>query len=468
VPGKVLIVDDEPATCELLQAALGRRGFTTAAQLDAASALAQLDREDFDVVITDLNLGGEMNGIELCRRIGDNRPNLPVVVITAHGSMETAVAAIRAGAYDFVTKPFEMAQIALTLERAAQTRALREEVNRLRQAVRESQSPSDLTGSSRAIKHVQDLVARVAETDASVLITGESGTGKELVARAVHERSGRSGRFVAVNCAAMPAQLLESELFGHVKGAFTDARTDRQGLFVQAKGGTLLLDEIGEMPIELQPKLLRVLQERNVRPLGSDREVEVDVRIVAATNRDLETEVREKRFREDLYYRIHVVHVAVPPLREREGDVLVLAQHFVEKYASRSGKHVVGISTAAAEALLGYDWPGNVRELQNVIERAVALTRVDRIAPEDLPAKVQTARPPRIASTPPGGLTVDGGRSGDSRVELVALEEIERRHILKVLDAVGGRRIDAAQILGLDRKTLYRKLAKYRGETEPD
>jgi two-component system response regulator HydG len=219
------------------------------------------------------------------------------------------------------------------------------------------------------------------------------------------------------------------------------------------------------MPLEMQPKLLRVLQERKVRPLGSDRETDVDVRIVAATNRDIEAEVREKRFREDLYYRIHVVHVPVPPLREREGDVLVLAQHFVEKFAQRSGKRVVGISSTAAEALLGYDWPGNVRELQNVIERAVALTRVDRIGPEDLPAKVQTARPPRIASSPPAA----AGGAGvpvpvDGNVELVALEEIERRHILRVLDAVGGRRIDAAQILGLDRKTLYRKLAKYRGE----
>src|SRR5262249_31451078 len=291
---------------------------------------------------------------------------------------------------------------------------------------------------------------RVSESDTSVLITGESGTGKEVVARALHQRSRRAGGpFVAINCAAMPETLLESELFGHEKGAFTDAKAKTLGLFVRASGGTLFLDEIGDMPLGLQPKLLRALQERKVRPVGGGGEVSFDARVIAATHRDLETAVDEKRFREDLYYRINVIHVPLPPLRARGNDVLILAQQFLHQFAAQSGKNVDGLSTAAAERLLSYHWPGNVRELSNSIERAVALTQFDRLQVEDLPEKVRDYRPSHIIV------------ASEDASDLVSMEEVERRYVLRVLQAVGGNKTMAAQILGFDRKTLYRKLERY-------
>jgi two-component system response regulator HydG len=297
-----------------------------------------------------------------------------------------------------------------------------------------------------------DALHRIASSDTSVLITGESGTGKELVARALHASGPRAGRpFVAINCAAVPETLLESELFGYVRGAFTGANSDHAGLFVQADCGTLFFDEIGDLPLALQPKLLRALQERAVRPIGSDVEVPFDVRVVAATNRDLGTAVQEGRFRQDLYFRINVIELKLPPLRNRGHDVLVLAQQFISRYAGQADKPVVGLSAAAAEQLIAYSWPGNVRELQNCIERAVALTRYDRITVDDLPEPVRRARRSRaiVAEHDPGAL--------------LPLEEIERRHIVRALAAVRGNKTVAAEVLGLDRKTLSRKLARYSG-----
>jgi two-component system response regulator AtoC len=370
--------------------------------------------------------------------------------MTAFGSMETAVSALRVGAHDFITKPIENELFRLLIERAVRHRHLRSEVRRLRRAVESTRSYEEILGGSPAMGSLFRLIERVAKSAASVLITGESGTGKELVARAIHARSGRGeAPFVAVNCAAMPEPLLESELFGHAKGAFTDARAARGGLFVKAQGGTLFLDEIGELPITLQPKILRALQERAVRPVGSDQEIPIDVRFIAATNRDLETEVEERRFREDLYFRINVIHVELPPLRSRGGDVLLLAQHFVAHHAAVSQKPVRGISSEAASRLQQYPWPGNVRELQNCMERAVALTEYDEITVEDLPERVRKHRSSHVvvASNDPS--------------ELVSLEEVERRYILKVLDAVGGNKTMAGKILGLDRKTLYRKMERW-------
>jgi two-component system response regulator HydG len=344
-----------------------------------------------------------------------------------------------------------MDDIALTIERALKHRALREEVKRLRRVVVDSQRFDEILGTSSSMKKMYDLAARVAETETTVLITGESGTGKELVAKALHAKSARKdGPFVAINCAAMPESLLESELFGHVRGAFTDARTARSGLFIKASRGTLFLDEIGEMPAGMQAKLLRALQERTVRPVGGDQEQPFDARIIAATNRDLETEVEEKRFREDLFYRINVVRIHVPPLRARGSDVLLLAQHFLQRYQPNGHQRVVGIKSGAADKLLSYPWPGNVRELQNCIERAVALAQFDHVGVDDLPERVREFKSSRI--------TIE---SNDPS-ELLPMEEVERRYILRVLEAVGGNKTLAAQVLGFDRRTLYRKLERCR------
>jgi two-component system response regulator HydG len=343
--------------------------------------------------------------------------------------------------------------LAMSLRRAVQHRALREEVKRLRTEVAEAGRFEPLVGESSAIRKVYDLLARVAESEASALITGESGTGKEVVARALHAQSRRKdGPFVAINCSAVPEALIESELFGHVRGAFTDAREAHMGLFKQAHGGTLFLDEIGDMPLSLQPKLLRVLQERRVRPVGGTTEQPVDVRIVAATNRDLETAIEEGRLREDLYFRLNVVNIALPPLRARAGDVLVLAQHFLKQFAGRTSKAVRGIAAMAAEKLVAYSWPGNVRELQNCIERAVTLARFEEITVDDLPEKI-------VAYTPSYMVV-----AGDDPSELAPLEEIERRYVLRVLEAVGGNKSVAARVLGIERKTLYRKLERFAAD----
>ncbi len=449
---KVLIVDDDTSMCELLAEGLAQQGYEARWKASPHEALLEIEQRNFDVVLTDINMK-DMNGLELCQKATEAHPDLPVIVITAFGSMETAVQAIRAGAYDFITKPFDIDVVAISLERAVKHGVLTREVQRLQRAVDESRRFDELLGASPAMKDVYDLLERVAESESTVLVSGESGTGKELVARALHRRSKRaSGPFVAINCAAMPEQLLESELFGHTKGAFTDARTARPGLFVQAKGGTIFLDEIGDMPLGLQPKLLRALQERSVRPVGGDHETPIDVRVVAASNRDLETAIEERKFREDLYYRINVIHVELPPLRARGADVLLLAQHYLEHFAAQSQKEVRSLDPEAAERLSAYAWPGNVRELANCMERAVALTRNESISALDLPEKIRNYRTSHVlvAATDPS--------------ELVPLEEVEKRYILRVLEAVGGNKTLAAQVLGLDRKTLYRKLDRYGAE----
>lgn len=447
--GRVMIVDDEQNMCELIETALRMRGFDASWHTSAEKAVQTVATSDVDVVLTDLKMPG-MDGIELCKRVVANRPDIPVVVMTAFGSMETAVAAIRAGAYDFVTKPIEMDMLALTLDRAVRHRQLQEKVKVLSDAVEKSSKFGQLLGASEPMLSLYDRLARIADSETSVLIIGESGTGKELVARSIHDKSRRREcPFVAINCAALPDSLLESELFGHARGAFTDARTERKGLFQQAEGGTLLLDEIGDMPLTVQPKLLRALEENRVRPVGSDTEVPFDVRILCATNRDLESAVEEGRFREDLFFRIDVIQVELPPLRARQTDILLLAQRFLEEFAARSKKRLEGISEAVAEKLLAYSWPGNVRELRNVVERAVALTRYDRLAVEDLPEKVRDYQTSQVFI------------GGHDPSDLVPMEEVERRYILHVLDSVDGNKTLAARILGLDRKTLYRKLRQY-------
>jgi DNA-binding NtrC family response regulator len=445
VKGKLLVVDDDPDSAELLRDALTRRGHDCDACTSSADALDRLRHDDVDLVITDVQMDG-MSGIDLCKEIRLAHPDILTVVVTGHGSLEVAIEAIRAGAYDFVLKPVSIDALAIAVTRALEYRALRGEVRRLRRRF-EAGPIEGIVGDSPAIRELTTLIQQVADNDATVLITGESGTGKELVARAIHAQSPRRDQpFVAVNCAAMPASLLESELFGHVRGAFTDAKRSRPGLILQAGGGTLFLDEIGEMPLEMQAKLLRVLQERTVRPVGGDQEVPFEARLVTATTRDLEQEVEEKRFREDLFYRINVVHIAVPPLRARQGDVLALAQYFLRKIAERTGKNVEGLMPEAAQRLLDYDWPGNVRELENCMERAVALTRTSEISADSLPDKIRNHKSSR--------LVIDAADPS----ELITLAEMEKRYVRRVLAACGGNKTQAARILGIDRRSLYRRL----------
>ncbi|MCL2777955.1 MAG: sigma-54 dependent transcriptional regulator [Polyangiaceae bacterium] len=447
----ILAVDDEEETCDLLRVVLEREGYKATTCTSAQAALELVGTQDFDCVLTDLQMP-EMSGLELCERVLGTQPSVPVVVITGQGSLETAIGAMRVGAYDFITKPVDSKLLLLAVSRAIEHRGLEEEVKRLRSVAPLGDKPIDnVIGASSAMRRVFGLVARVADADAGVLIHGETGTGKELIARAIHDRSRRNiGPFVAINCASIPATLLESELFGHERGAFTDAKTQRTGLFVQASGGTLFLDEIGELPLEVQPKLLRALQERKVRPVGSNREIPFDARVLTATNRILEDEVYERRFREDLFYRINVVKIDVPPLRERSGDALHLARHFLKQYADRHSKGEMDLSPAAAEKLISYSWPGNVRELENCIDGAVALARNNRIELDDLPEKVRSFRPEKFVV------------SANQPEEIVTIDELERRYILRVLSLVGGNKSRAAQVLGFDRRTLYRKLERYQ------
>jgi two-component system response regulator AtoC len=449
---KVLLVDDDLSLTETLQLGLSRRGHATVSCASAAEAISALKAQDFDVVVTDLNMKGG-SGLELCTSIAEGYRDVPVIVLTAFGNYDTAVAAIRAGAYDFISKPVQLDVLGIAIQRAAQHRALHQEVTRLRSERSTRGASSEFIGASPALEKVRELIDRVADSEASVLITGESGTGKEVVARMLHAQSRRSDKpFVAINCAAMPEALLESELFGHARGAFTDARQAHQGLLVQASGGTVFLDEIGDMPIGLQPKLLRVVQERSVRPVGATVELPVDVRFVAATNLDIESAVDEKRFREDLFFRLNVIRIELPPLRARPADILPLAQHFMRRFAEQAGKQMDAISPAVAERLLSYGWPGNVRELQNCMERGVALARFSELGIDDLSERVRLHK------------STDVVMGGSDPSELLRMEEVERRYILHVLEAVAGNKTAAARILGIERKTLYRKLEHFEKE----
>jgi two-component system response regulator AtoC len=448
--GRVLVVDDDKSMTELLSERLKRRQFEVVTALGAAEARVAFDAAEADVVVTDLNMPGQ-SGIQFCEWVVTNRADTPVIVITAFGSLDTAVAAIRAGAYDFITKPFEIDVLSIALERAIKHRELRHEVKRLRSLLDATRGMGELLGQSPVMLELKELMARVAESQASVLVTGESGTGKEVVARLLHQKGPRADHpFLALNCAAMPEHLIESELFGHVRGAFTDAKTDKLGLFVQANRGTLFLDEIGDMPLGLQPKLLRVLEERKVRPVGGSKEIPIDLRLIAATHRDLEDAIEQGQFREDLYFRLNVIQMALPPLRARGNDVLLIAQSFIDTYAKQAGKAVLGLTPEAAERLSSYAWPGNVRELRNAIERAVALTRHENITVDDLPERIRAYKVSHVLVA-----------SHDPE-ELVNLAEVEKRYIARVLGAVGGNKSSAAKILGIDRTTLYKKLQQYK------
>jgi two-component system response regulator HydG len=440
----IIVVDDDDDAAHLLRDLLARRGYRVVALSSSVECLEYLRYAVADVVITDIHMP-KMSGIELCSELAGRHPDLLTIVLTGVADLESAVLAIRAGAYDYITKPVKIEIVEIAIQRALEHLAVRREVRRLR--IDESIVVDGITGTSPAIRGTIELVRRAATSDATVLVTGESGTGKELVARALHQSSPRAhAPFVALNCGAVPGPLLESELFGHVRGAFTDARQARAGLFVQAGAGTLFLDEIGEMPIDMQVKLLRAIQERAVRPVGSDQENPVACRIIAATNRDLEDEIMAKRFREDLFYRINLVVIPGPPLRDRRQDIIELAKLFLTNAIERSRRPAVELSPIAARRLLDYDWPGNVRELENCIERAVAIARGPTIEISDLPDKIARYEPTKLVI------------ATDTPQEMMTLDELHRRYVRRVLGAVKGNKAHAARLLGIDRRSLYRRL----------
>ena len=448
--GAVLIVDDDADMRELAYDMLKDRGHQVTMAGSGEEALRRLTEKDYAVVLTDLRMKG-MQGLELLTQIKRDHSDINVILMTAFGSVETAVEAMKHGASDYLTKPVKKDELIRVVERVIREAALRREVSRLRREVRKEYSFYQILGKSKSIQAVFDLIRRVADSPTNVLITGESGTGKELVAKAIHYNSDRKDApFIPVNCAAIPEQLLESELFGHMRGAFTDAKMDKRGLFEEAQKGTLFLDEISELPLMLQAKILRAIQEKEIRRVGATKPISVDLRIIAATNLNLGEEVKSRRFREDLYYRLNVIELKLPPLRERREDIPLLVEAFLKKCGEVRGKEVKGVGEAALAMLMDYAWPGNVRELENVIERAVTLSRGDKISPDDLPAAVQGAR-------------------GDRRVldeaaeRTLPLHELEKEYIKKVLEKTGGNKYQAAHALGIDRKTLYRKLAEIEG-----
>jgi len=453
VRGRVLVADDEPLQVELVSGFLRRRGFDVVTAPDGATALERLRARGVDVVLTDQRMPG-VSGLALIEQARAIDPEIAVIVMTAYGTIESAVRAIKAGAGDYLAKPVNLEELLHRIDRVLDRRRLLQENRELRAALGERQRLEGVVADSAAMQEVLSLVQRVAPSEATVLVRGESGTGKELIAKALHHASARAGGpLVRVNCAALPEGLLEAELFGHEKGAFTGAVAARQGRFETAHGGTLFLDEIGDLPLHLQVKLLRALQEREIERVGSSRPLPVDVRLVAATHRDLEAMIRRGAFRDDLYYRLNVVTIALPPLRERRADIPPLLDHFLARFARATGKPIRGFTGEARAALLRHDYPGNVRELENLVERAVVLTRDDVIGLGDLPSGVASgARAAREATTLPG-----------------ALEALERRMIGEALDRAAGVQTRAAEALGVSERVLRYKLQKYglNGDARP-
>jgi DNA-binding NtrC family response regulator len=441
---KILVVDDDLEMCALLSDLLTEEGFSVTTSADSLEASKTLKREEFDVLVTDLKMRG-LKGLDLLEEAKKVTPMTPVIIITAFGTVESAIKAMKMGAYDYVTKPFQMDELLLTVKKALENRLLKKEVTRLKREVEGRYHFHHLIGKSPSMQKIYDLIERISDTSSNVLITGESGTGKELVAKAIHYNGMRKdGPFIAVNCAAIPEGLLESELFGYKKGAFTDAKSDKRGLILEANEGALFLDEITEMPLVLQAKLLRVIEEKEVRPLGDTNPYSFDVRFVSTSNRDFKSVIQQGRFREDLYYRLKVIDIELPPLRERREDIPLLVQHFIRKFNDELKKDVSGITEDTLKILVNYAWPGNVRELENIIQRAITLSRNNMVHPEDLPASLTQGTDENILEK---GLK-----------QRYTVDQLEKEYIKKVLLEAGGNKSKAAEILGLDRKTLYRKL----------
>jgi DNA-binding NtrC family response regulator len=460
VPPRLLLVDDDEEACRLLAEVLSRESYDVTRALSVTEALALVDRGPaFDAVLTDLRMP-EASGLDLLAELRRRNPEALVLVLTAFSDATGAAAAIRAGAYDFISKPYDLAELRQTLSRALSRRQLastRGMAPKVRTDTTGGNSAT-LVGHSPAIITVMKQVARVAPSQATVLITGETGTGKELVARTIHRFSDRSEqRMVSVNCSALAEGLLESELFGHIKGSFTGATTNRAGLFREADQGTIFLDEIGDISPGLQSRLLRVLQEQEIVPVGAETPVKVDVRVIAATHRDLPSMVRERTFREDLYYRLNVVTIPLPALRERRHDIPLLIDYFLNRLSARHGRGPVAIDPAAQSRLLTWSWPGNVRELENVLERALVLAELDVIGPEHLPPGIGAAD--AAPGAPPSAAVATSGVNDAG--ELVTLDELDRRHVFRVLEVTGGNREESARILGISRRTLTRMIQRW-------
>ncbi len=446
---RVLVVDDDKDLREILRTHIERLGLLVVTAESADEALEKLKQDQFSLVVTDLKMVG-MNGIELCHRISGNYPHLPVLILTAFGTLDVAVEAIRAGAYDFIVKPInfdafsEIALKAIKNYRAkARVRRLENENNNIRTF------GGKLLGESRGINELRKLIEQIAHLDTSVLVTGESGTGKELVARAIHEASSRKDEpFIVVNCATIPESNFEAELFGTSRSSITEQDGTHGGLIESAHDGTILFDEILHLPLPLQPKLLRLFEERSYRPIGAQEEQLSQARFIFATNEDIAHAVEQGNFREDLFFRINVMHIKLLPLRERGNDILILAHHFLKLFAERFKKDVKGISDPVTERLVSYNWPGNIRELRNTIERAIAVTHFDHLVVEDLPEGIHQFK-------------VSGIFKGDSRDQLLSVDAVEEKHVLGVLKELKGNKALAAKVLGMDRKTLYRKLERY-------
>jgi len=440
----VLVVEDDAAMRLLIEEELAAAGLEVLAAGDGNEAVRLLERRSIDAVVTDLMMPGR-KGREVLAEVRSKAPEVPVIIMTAFGGIDDAVEAIKAGAYHFVAKPFPVAQLVGTVQNALREKRLKTEISALRETL--GDAPTGLVAASSSMRRVLETIARASEAASPVLVVGESGTGKELLARALHAKSRRrDGPFVAVNCSAIPENLLESQLFGHRRGSFTDAKEDRRGLFQEADGGTIFLDEIGDMPAPLQAKLLRVLQEREVHPLGAPAPIAIDIRVIAATHRDIESLARDGLFRQDLFYRLNVITIRVPPLRERPDDLLPLVAHFLEKHGRLLRRPGCTLAPGVIEALRRHAWPGNVRELENVIERGLVMSRDDVIGEDDLPESLR------------GG---PARTSEDPETSIRTLADVERDHIVTAIRRLGGNKAAAARVLGLDRKTLYRKLESY-------
>ncbi len=442
---KILVVDDDTAHAGMLKTLISDWGYEVELADDGTTGVEKVEQTSFDMVLMDMKMV-KMSGMEALQRIKAYNPSLPVVIMTAYSSVQTAVKALKIGAYDYLTKPLDFDKLKLTIDRIFERIFLKTENTDLKTRLREKQFSHDLIGQSPAMLTLLDTVQMVAPTDASVLVTGESGTGKELVSSAIHLNSGRKDHpFVRINCAAITATLLESELFGHEKGAFTGADRRRKGKFLQADKGSILLDEIGEMDLGMQAKLLRVIQEKEITPVGGDRNINTDVRVIASTNKDLKALAEQGLFRQDLYYRLNVVSVEIPPLRERKEDIPLLALHFLTRYCRKNNREIKGFTPNAMDAMIRYEWEGNVRELSNCVERAVVLARSDYIRTDDL-SFTRTQSYARTVSTD---------------LTNVRLAKVEEQAICSTLEAANGNKSEAARRLGITRKTLLKKLKQY-------